>query len=206
VTAKARKRRTKSPLTIREAAAWSGVSVDTIRRHIRREQTARGTGLRHKRTNGEHGPTYLVKANDLVAAGFTRGKPRVLTDTSSEAQSHDGAIDLLLKQQVADARRITDLHRKIGDGEVRAVHHDLRITDLEQRLRKQADSLNAVSERLGRLIAETHRQPAPRRRWWKRGWWRRSTTPPAVASSTDPLNRDLWQAFADALAGRKVRR
>ena len=63
-------------LTIKEAAAAYGISPDTIRRAIKREQKKKGQGLAHEQRKSEKGVEYVVTTTALEAAGFARVETR----------------------------------------------------------------------------------------------------------------------------------
>ena len=63
-------------LTIKEAAAAYGVSADTIRRAIKREQKKKGTGLAHEQRKSDKGVEYVLTIAALEAFGYSRIETR----------------------------------------------------------------------------------------------------------------------------------
>jgi len=63
-------------LTIKEAAAAFGVSADTIRRAIKREQKKKGSGLAHEQRKSDKGVEYVLTSAALEAFGYSRIETR----------------------------------------------------------------------------------------------------------------------------------
>ena len=63
-------------LTIKEAAAAYGISPDTIRRAIKREQKKKGTGLAHEQRKSDKGIEYVLTSTALEAFGYSRADTR----------------------------------------------------------------------------------------------------------------------------------
>ncbi len=60
----AKRRTTRGPLTLPQAAAAVGLSVSTLRRHIRRGR------LRARQIRGKYGPEYRITPTALAALGL----------------------------------------------------------------------------------------------------------------------------------------
>lgn len=63
-------------LTIKEAAAAYGVSADTIRRAIKREQKKKGSGLAHEQRKSDKGVEYVLTSAALETFGYSRIETR----------------------------------------------------------------------------------------------------------------------------------
>jgi len=95
-------------VTIKEAAAIYGVSADTIRRAIKREQKKKGTGLAHEQRRSEKGTEYILTIAALDAFGFnkieTRSAVQVSTDDLKAETLKSRIIELEARLEVQTIR------------------------------------------------------------------------------------------------------
>jgi len=95
-------------VTIKEAAAIYGVSADTIRRAIKREQKKKGTGLAHEQRRSEKGTEYILTIAALDAFGFnkieTRSAVQVSTDDLKAETFKSRIIELEARLEVQTIR------------------------------------------------------------------------------------------------------
>lgn len=95
-------------LTIKEAAAAYGVSPDTIRRAIKREQKKSGTGLTHEQRRSDKGVEYVLTTAALEAFGLkpieTRSRVQVATHDLQAETLKAEVIELRAKLEVQTIR------------------------------------------------------------------------------------------------------
>jgi len=95
-------------LTIKEAAAAYGVSADTIRRAIKREQKKKGTGLAHEQRKSDKGVEYVLTIAALEAFGYsrieTRSRVEVATNDLQAETLKAEVIELRAKLEVQTIR------------------------------------------------------------------------------------------------------
>ena len=92
-------------ITIKEAAALFGISADTIRRGIKREQDKAGSGLAHEVRRSAKGSEYVVSSNAIEAAGYKR-KVQPLDDrTRVEVSTRDLEVEQLRAKNIELANK-----------------------------------------------------------------------------------------------------
>ena len=93
-------------ITIKEAAALFGISADTIRRGIKREQDKAGSGLAHEVRRSAKGSEYVVSSNAIEAAGYKR-KVQPLDDrTRVEVSTRDLEVEQLRAKNIELANKV----------------------------------------------------------------------------------------------------
>ncbi len=112
-------------LTIKEAVIAYGVSADTLRRAIKREQNKKGSGLVHEQRKSDRGVEYVLTSAALEAFGFKR------IETRSRVQV--ATVDLQAESMRAE---ITELRAKLEVQTIRAEY----ATKEAERLKEQAES------------------------------------------------------------------
>ena len=95
-------------VTIKEAASIYGVSPDTIRRAIKREQKKKGTGLAHEQRKSEKGTEYILTTSALEAFGYSRIETRSIVQVSTSdlqiEQLRSQIVELTAKVEVQTIR------------------------------------------------------------------------------------------------------
>ena len=93
-------------VTIKEAAAMFGISADTIRRGIKREQDKPGSGLAHEVRRSAKGSEYVVSSNAIEAAGYKRKAPQLDDRTRVEVSTKDLEVEQLRAKVIELANKV----------------------------------------------------------------------------------------------------
>lgn len=124
-------------LTIKEAAAAYGVSADTIRRAIKREQKKKGSGLTHEQRKSDKGVEYVLSTATLEAFGYKR------VETRSRVQVSTG--DLQAEQMRAE---ITELRSKLEVQTIRAEYAAKEAERLKEEAERATENLRIALTRI----------------------------------------------------------
>ena len=124
-------------LTIKEAAAAYGVSADTIRRAIKREQKKKGSGLAHDQRKSDKGVEYVLTSTALEAFGLAR------IETRSRVQVATG--DLQAENMRAE---ITELRAKLEVQTIRAEYAAKEAERLKQEAERATENLRIALTRI----------------------------------------------------------
>ena len=93
-------------VTIKEAAAMFGISADTIRRGIKREQDKPGSGLAHEVRRSAKGSEYVVSSNAIETAGYKRKAPHLDDRTRVEVSTKDLEVEQLRAKVIELANKV----------------------------------------------------------------------------------------------------
>jgi len=118
-------------VTIKEAALMFGISADTIRRGIKREQDKEGSGLIHEVRRSAKGSEYFVSSNAIEAAGYKRKAPQLDDRTRVEVSTKDLEVEQL-------RAKVIELANKV---EVQTLRADFAAQE-NQRLKDEAERAN----------------------------------------------------------------
>jgi predicted transcriptional regulator len=124
-------------LTIKEAAAAYGVSADTIRRAIKREQKKKGSGLAHEQRKSDKGVEYVLTSTALEAFGYLR------IETRSRVQV--ATVDLQAETMRAE---ITELRAKLEVQTIRAEYAAKEAERLKEEAERATENLRIALTRI----------------------------------------------------------
>lgn len=132
-------------LSIKQAAAIYGVSADTIRRAIKREQKKKGSGLAHEQRRSDRGTEYVLTTTALEAFGMVR------VETRSAVQVATYVLELeTLRLQLAEMKARL---------EVQTIKADYAIREAERLKEAEARAVENLRIALTRIPAAL--PPAP---------------------------------------------
>jgi excisionase family DNA binding protein len=152
--------------TLREAAAWLGVSVDTVRRRIDRGD------LRARREERPQGYRWLVDVSEAPSAPAPRDPGASTQDTSGQALAVAEAENRVLRETVtllsaeleARRREASELHRMIAALGPGTQHPTLQMPG--SHVVRHESAPHAAAGGHAHVRADVQRAP-----WWQ--WWRR---------------------------------
>jgi len=155
-------------VTIKEAAAIYGVSADTIRRAIKREQKKKGTGLAHEQRRSEKGTEYILTIEALEKFGLakieTRSAVQVSTDDLKAETLKSRIIELESKLEVQTIRAeyATKEAERLKEEAARAVENlRIALTRIPAALPPAPPSLLSRIFRKQKAAEPTPQEPPP---------------------------------------------